>query len=250
MIDDMRYTLPEPEAQPWLDQERDKPLNRRSVLRKVLTGTAVGAGFQIVWPGMASARVLKSADEKGWGSVKGRIVWPTDSAPPKPREIDLPKFNLPPNEFKWFSSKGPLYAEDWVVNERNRGIRWVFVWLIPLTGGASAKLPMHPSLEKPASDTVGMEQPCSGFAPHAVALRQGQKLVVKNDSPVTHAFQWTGLLQSGNSAMPPGTKITVGDLLAHRQPLKVSCASASLGRGVDSGLRPPVFHHDRRRGPV
>ena len=78
MIDDMRYTLPEPEAQPWLRSRTRQAANRRSVLGEVLTGTAVGAGFQIVWPGMASARVLKSADEKGWGSVKGRIVWPTD----------------------------------------------------------------------------------------------------------------------------------------------------------------------------
>ncbi|MDR3635877.1 MAG: hypothetical protein P4L84_18890 [Isosphaeraceae bacterium] len=205
MNDDLRYTLPEPEAQPWLDAERDKPLNRRSILRRVLTGSlvGVGAGFQVVWPGAASARASKGPDEKGWGAVKGRIVWPKDGpAPPKPREIDFGKFGLNAADLKWFTSKGPVYAEDWVVNPRDLGIRYVFVWLIPSTGGASAKLSVHPNLEKPASDTVSMEQPCSGFAPHAVALRQGQKLVVTNDSPVTHAFQWTGMLQSGNQAMP------------------------------------------------
>ena len=77
-----------------------------------------------------------------------------------------------------------------------------------------------------------MEQPCSGFAPHAIALREGQKILVKNDSPVTHALQWSGSLQSGNQAMPPGARITVGDLLYHRQALRVTCATAPLGGGV------------------
>ncbi|MFO0952066.1 MAG: hypothetical protein U0835_13150 [Isosphaeraceae bacterium] len=229
MTDDLRYTLPVPPAQPWLDAERGRPLNRRSILRKVAAAAAAGAGsgagFEILWPGRAQARVFKGTAEKGWGSVKGTVVWPKDGpAPPKPRQIDLDKFNLPAADLKWFTSKGPIYAEDWVIDEKSLGIKWAFVWLMPSVGGAAAKLPVHPSLEKPAGDTVTMEQPCSGFAPHAVALRQGQKLVVTNQSPVVHAFQWAGMLQNGNQAMPPGSKITVGDLLAHRQALRVSCA--------------------------
>lgn len=229
MTDEMRYELPEPAAQPWLDSERGKPLNRRSVLWKVAAGTlagaSVGKGFEVLWPSPASARVFKGSAEKGWGTLKGRIVWPKDGPPPpKPRAIDLARYNLPPNELKWFTSKGPIFAEDWVVDEKSLGIKWAFVWLMPMAGGASARLPVHPSLEKPATDTVSMEQPCSGFSPHAVALRQGQKLVVTNNSPVVHAFQWNGLLQSGNQAMTPGSTITVGDLLAHRQALRVTCA--------------------------
>lgn len=226
MENELRFDLPEPEAQPWLDAQPDKPLNRRGVLQKVLTGSliGIGAGFQVIWPGQASARVLRSNTENGWGNVKGRIIWGAESPPPKPREIDFVKYGMRGNDLKWFTSKGPVYTEDWVVSPKDLGVRWVFVWLMPSTGGSSAKLPVHPSLEKLEVDTLIMEQPCSGFAPHAIALREGQKILVKNDSPVTHALQWSGSLQSGNQAMPPGARITVGDLLYHRQALRVTCA--------------------------
>lgn len=225
MIDDLRYSLPEPEAQPWLDRDRDKPLNRRSLLRKVATGAAVGAGFEVLWHRTAAAQVLKEPGEKGWGAVRGRIVWPAEEIPlPKPREIELSKYGLSVPDLKWFTSKGPVFAEDWVVNPKSLGIRFVFVWLLPASTAASARLPIHPKLEKPLEETVTMEQPCSGFAPHALAIRQGQKLLVTNESPVLHAFQWNGLNQNGNIAMPPGSQFTVGDLVSSRQPLKVSCA--------------------------
>lgn len=227
MNDDSRYNLPFEVARfGRADRTDDKPFNRRSLLRKVAAGSliGVGAGFELAWPSIGAASYTPGPQEKDWGTVRGRIVFPEDAAVPKPREIDLAKYGIQGNDLKWFSSKGPIYSEDWVVNEKSRGVRWVFVWLIPAAGEGKGVLPVHPSLEKPASDTVKIEQPCSGFAPHTVAIREGQKLLVVNDSPVSHAFQYTGSLQSGNQAMPPGSKITIGDLVAHRLPIKVACA--------------------------
>jgi hypothetical protein len=225
-FDDIRYTRPEFEARAPRKHFDGKPFNRRSILKKVALGSAlgVGSGFEVLWPTRVSAFEDPGNKDKAWGTVKGRIVWKSDDAPPKPREIDLMKFGLKPADYQWFSSKGPIYTEDWVINPENKGIKWTYVWMIPNGGGTKAKLAVHPSLAKSPEDPVAFEQPCSGFAPHAVAVRQGQKLIVKNDSPVVHAFQWNGFAQTGNQIMNPGVKIEIPNLVAERQALKVSCA--------------------------
>ena len=40
--------------------------------QKMLTGSliGIGAGFQVIWPGQASARVLRSNTESGWGTSR------------------------------------------------------------------------------------------------------------------------------------------------------------------------------------
>lgn len=223
---DLRYTPTEVEAQNPRRHLDGKPLNRRSILKKVALGTSLGiaSGFEVIWPDRVKAYEDSANQDKDWGSVKGRIVWKSEGSPPKPREIDFAKYNLKPEDLKWFTSKGPVFAEDWVVEPNNLGMKWVYVWLMPSTGGTTAKLPVHPSLAKPSDKPVTFEQPCSGFAPHAVGVRQGQKLIVTNESPVIHAFQWTGFAQTGNQIMNPGSRIELPNLVAERQPLKVSCA--------------------------
>lgn len=225
-FDDMRYDLPEPEARSPRKFDDGKPFNRRSILRKLAAGSALGAGagFEVLWPTRVRAFEDPKNPDQAWGTVKGRIVWKSDAAPPKPREIDLTKYGLKPADHQWFSSKGPIFTEDWVIHPENLGIRWTFVWMIPAMGGPKSKLPVHPSLEKLPETPVTFEQPCSGFAPHAVGVRQGQKLVVTNESPVVHAFQWNGFAQTGNQIMNPGAKIEIPKLVAERQALKVSCA--------------------------
>jgi|694.fasta_scaffold15460_10 hypothetical protein len=225
MQNELQYQMPEPEARNPRRNMDGKPLNRRSILNKVALGSSLAmfSGFEVIWPSRVNAYEDTANQDKDWGAVKGRIVWQSDSAPPKPREIDFSKYGLKPDDLKWFTSKGPVYAEDWVVEPNKLGIKWVYVWLIPSSGGTTSKLPLHPSFSKTSAKPVTFEQPCSGFAPHAVAVRQGQKLVVTNESPVIHAFQWTGFTQTGNQIMNPGSKIELPNLVAERQALKVSC---------------------------
>ena len=58
MENELRFDLPEPEAQPWLDAQPGKPLNRRGVLQKVLTGSLIGhwCGIpgDLAWTGLGS----------------------------------------------------------------------------------------------------------------------------------------------------------------------------------------------------
>src|SRR5262249_34937317 len=117
-------------------------------------------------------------------------------------------------------SKGDLLREDWVVDPKNKGVRWTLLWLAPAeTGG---KLPIHPALEKAQLKPVVMDQPCCAFEPHVVAIREGQDLIAKNSATVTHNVRWTGNpLENpgGNVNVPKGGKLTIKLKAQKRNPI-------------------------------
>src|SRR5262249_42995380 len=120
-------------------------------------------------------------------------------------------------------AKGPVVSEEWVINKNNKGIRWTFVWLAPPEG---QKLPIHPALQQTKDKEVVIDQPCCQFEPHAVAIRQGQELVIKNSAPVAHNVNWTGGLKNpGNNIIIPakGNPITIKNFNADRLPIKLAC---------------------------
>src|SRR5262245_23931142 len=74
-----------------------------------------------------------------WGSVKGRIIYDGKTIPARA------PLNVTKDE-QHCLMKGPILSDEWVVNAKNNGIRWVFVWLAPdKTGGP---LKVHPDLQR------------------------------------------------------------------------------------------------------
>ena len=84
-------------------------------------------------------------------------------------------------------------------------------------------MPIHPKLGEPAKKQVEMDQPCCMFIPHALAMRQGQELVVKNSALFAHNTNWQSLNVGGNVLIPAGGKIVIENLKAARYPIKVAC---------------------------
>jgi hypothetical protein len=158
-----------------------------------------------------------SAEDKAWGTVKGRIVYDAPEAP-EPKDIDTAN-NA---DKKQCLAKGPLHSEELVVNKKNLGVRWVFVWLAaPQTG---SKLPIHKDLQKIKVKELELDQPCCAFVPHALALRQGQTLIAKNSSPTTHNINWSGLNNPGGNVVLPAQKtVVIDDLVADRLPVSLAC---------------------------
>ena len=117
--------------------------------------------------------------------------------------------------------------EKWIVNKDNLGIRYVFVWLEPDPKSGKKKLPIHPDLAKIAVKRIEMDQPKCMFDPHAVAIREGQELLVKNSETIAHNFKWTGepntKNEGGNVLMPAKTDHLVKDLVPSRLPILVEC---------------------------
>jgi hypothetical protein len=169
---------------------------------------------------MYLSQPMAADDAAGWGNVKGQIVW-GGAAIPKRTPIEAAKIH---QDHEACLAKGVPLTEEWVVNEKNKGICWTFVWLAPATAGA--KLPIHPDLEKIKNNEVVIDQPCCQFEPHAVGLRQGQVLVAKNSAPMAHSVRYVGnpiKVPGANVVIPAKQSLPIKDLVADRYPVKLDC---------------------------
>jgi len=186
-------------------------------MKRTLAHTTVAllAGLS-VFVSARSARADNDASE--WGTLKGRIVFAGDAIP-QPKQIDVNK------DPAACLAKGPLFSEELVINPKNRGVRWVFVWLTPEPGKKPLKI--HPRLVQVKEKKVTIDQPCCQFVPHALALREGQDLVAKNSAGIAHNIHWTGnplKNPGGNVIVPAKQEFVIQGLLAdNRAPVLISC---------------------------
>lgn len=168
---------------------------------------------------LGNKRSQAADDDKNWGTIKGQIVWAGDKLP-EAVELKVDKDQAHCLE------KGKLFGEEWVVNKDNKGIRWVFVWLAPEPGSDKKDIPIHPSLKEIKDKKVEVDQPCCQFIPHAMGMREGQVLVAKNSSPVTHNVNYSGhpLRNPGkNIVVAPKSSLDIEELKADDFPVSVAC---------------------------
>jgi hypothetical protein len=157
-----------------------------------------------------------SATAQQWGTIKGKVVYGGDNVPARP----VINVNGNVNAAQCLAN-GPVLSDELVVNPKNKGVRWAFVWL---QAAAGQKLPIHPDLQAPKNQQVEMDQPCCMFVPHALAMRQGQVLFVKNSAAFAHNTNWGSFNNpGGNVLIPAGSNLAIKDLKADRLPVKVSC---------------------------
>lgn len=160
-----------------------------------------------------------AADKGEWGNVKGRIVWGEENLP-EVKDLAVTK------DQEHCLGKGPIKNEELVVNPKNKGVKWTFVWLADAADPVKAKLPIHPKLAKAPEKDAVLDQPICAFTPHALAMREGQKLVAKNTAPIAHNIHWTGhplKNPGGNVIVPPQKQHEIEDLKADRFPVKMNC---------------------------
>jgi hypothetical protein len=166
---------------------------------------------------LATAPSLRAQD--AWGDIKGRVVW-------GPKEIPVRE---PIAKVKEHADRnhclkdGDVLDEQWVVNPKNRGLRWTIVWLINVDPKNLAPLPVHPSLQAVPKNDVEIDQPVCAFIPHAVAMRAGQKLLAKNSSPVLHNVKATSRNNNFNVAIAPGGSKDF-TMRADALPVKIECS--------------------------
>jgi hypothetical protein len=178
--------------------------------------------------------------QEGWGNIKGRVVWgPKDIPEQKP--IKLVHENADKDHCL---SKGEVLSEQWVVNKKNRGLQWTFVWLVHDDKKDKDKpLPIHPKLKDVPASALEIDQPLCAFVPHAVAIRQGQGLVAKNSSPKSHSFKWTGVKDEnqGNITIPAGQQSKPIKLIPERLPIKLECTIHPWMNGYCGVFNHPYF---------
>lgn len=180
---------------------------------------------------------LATVDQQ-WSTIKGQVICRADLPEAKELAVIADRDHC--------QDKGKIIDETWVVNKSNRGVKNVFVWLASDGGTASGReLPVHPSLKQLSAATVEVDQPHCRFVPHVVAIREGQTLVVKNSSPITHNVRWesaNALKNRGdNKSIASGKSIEIGDLRQDRLPLTVSCSIHPWMKGFVRVFDSPYF---------
>jgi hypothetical protein len=153
---------------------------------------------------------------QSWGNIKGKVVWDGATIPsPEPAKVDKDQAHC--------LAKGQLLKDELVIDPQTKGVKNVMVWLAPVS--AQDKLPVHPSLSAVPSKPVIIDQPMCLFEPRIVMMREGQKLQVKNSSPIAHNARISGSPDVNgtiNLTIPPGGMIE-RSLRAERRPLMLAC---------------------------
>jgi hypothetical protein len=141
--------------------------------------------------------------------LKGTIVFPAGKAIPK----RLP-LNVNVNQQQCLKN-GPILDESRIINEKNRGIKNVVVWLRPDNNNpkqsAIPKHKIHPSDSERKPAEVVIDQPCCMFVARITTARVGDMVVVKNPAPIAHNFFWTSALNGNfNVNIPAGQDFKFG----------------------------------------
>src|SRR5262249_7018961 len=152
---------------------------------------------------------------------RGRVIWKGDPLP-QPGEVN--------SADDLGCAAVPRVLEDWVIDPKGRGVRWVFVWLEPEPASGKA-LPVHPDLREAKGQDVTVEMVGCRFVPHAVALREGQRFVVKNKDSCNHNFGGADELKGGGIVFPPPDPLVFAPLKARRLPLPMGCSIHGWMRG-------------------
>lgn len=136
-----------------------------------------------------SAVAQIQADDK-WVTIKGQV-----------KLSKVPDHVKPDQEVKDLgadkahcSSKGPISKQNIIINKDNKGLQNVIIFLRPNDEERNSKLKesdIHPNLLKPTSKTLVIDQPCCQFEPRVTLARVGDRLTVKNSSPIGHNFRYS-----------------------------------------------------------
>lgn len=185
---------------------------------------------------LAAAAAAPAAKAGGdWGNVKGQVVW-GGGAVPKPEKINVTK------DAPACLKNGDLYSDKIVVNPKNKGVRWVLVWLTDAESPNKA-LPVNPALKALAKKAVEIDQPCCMFEPHVVGLWEGQELVFKNSAGIAHNVKVDGGAKGPNinPILPAGGKVEVKDVEARKIPIPVSCSIHPWMKAYVGVFKGPYF---------
>jgi hypothetical protein len=169
--------------------------------------------------GRAAARVEQrtttSQSDQKWGQLRGRGIWAGAAIPPK-RTVTVAR------DPEFMIARGPIYHETIVVDPESKGVKNIFVYLVkpralhpdyPQTAQEVAKSDevrfalmngygwheLAGKLGAGAARLADVRAPRmlelnrGVFVPHAFAVREGERLLVKNGDPVTYNIKATSV---------------------------------------------------------
>jgi len=168
--------------------------------------------------GVVSLATLAAVNaQEGWGTLKGQVVVGGD-APDMPVE----KVGDHPDRPVCLVD-GELPKDDNIVVGENGGLRDVFVMMY--TKGKGENAPVHESYDADdgAGKQVSIDNVNCRFVPHAVFVRTGQSVVLKNSDSVGHNCHITTFNNEHNVALPAGGDVKIKFEQTDKFPGQVKC---------------------------
>src|SRR4051812_44138818 len=115
------------------------------------------------WMSITAVAVLLAtgiqARADGWGTIKGQVILDEEKIR-EPVELNVAQ------DKAHCLSKGKLYSDNYVVDPKSKGVRWVMVWVAAEKNGKAdhaAKLPIHKDLVEIKEKAITLDQPCCKF---------------------------------------------------------------------------------------
>jgi plastocyanin len=134
-----------------------------------------------------------------WVTITGRVVLPAGAPLPPQAAVNVTA------DREHCLSKGPLRADEVVIDPKTRGIKNVWVYLRPDSddpAAAFAPEQIHPARAKPTPAVHPVDQPCCQFVPRILAARAGDVIEFRNSSPIPHNVNLTSDGESFNQTLP------------------------------------------------
>jgi plastocyanin len=170
-----------------------------------------------------SSLFAQGADDNNWGHLSGTII--IDGEIPAPQEEAVGDHQ--DKGACVVGGKLPL-DDNILVNSDNKGLKDVYVLMYLKKKKTDL---VHPSYAEKKQEPVVLDNVKCRFVPHAVFVRTGQKLVLKNSDPVGHNCHITTFNNEHNPTLPPNSQAEVTFDTEDSRPGNVTC---DLHKWMDS----------------
>ncbi|AMV28759.1 ECF RNA polymerase sigma factor SigE [Gemmata sp. SH-PL17] len=155
---------------------------------------------------------------KPWVTVSGRIVFPKERVIPDPRLV--PTNGIQDAEV--WKSFAPLRYEDTIINDKNRGIANVVVWLRPDSDDRKASFSrekIRPLLVDPEAQEHHVVAVAGQFLPRTLAVRAGDRVTFTNRLKVPTNIRYTAAISDMASTMREFNVLVTNDTSRTSEPV-------------------------------
>jgi len=167
------------------------------------------------------------------GSVRSQVIWSDKIIPVNaPANVDKDKVVC--------LAKGPIFKDELIIDPKTKGVKNVVFWLVDAKNPLKA-IPTPKALQ---GKVVVIDQPCCTFIDRHTVILDGQKLLVKNSSPIAHNINLVGGAAGPNVnvQIPSSGQLNVGAIKPRDFPmLPYSCGSHSWMKGYVLALPSPYY---------
>jgi hypothetical protein len=143
------------------------------------------------------------------GSVRSQVIWSDKVVPKNEPALVKPGGRWP--------IAGLVLKDELIIDPKTKGVKNVVFWLVD----AKHPLKLIPTPKALQGKVVEIDSPVANFVPRHAVILAGQKLVVKNSSPVAQNIVSSGGVEGPglNVALWAGEKLEVGEVRTRSLPI-------------------------------